>query len=79
MEERNRKRIENAKKTGKFEYDVAKIFVELIAAGSDRPGAGPRRGAGPQRRSAPRAAPTRRTVTRRRRSGAPPDTAGTAS
>ncbi|MCJ2023165.1 MULTISPECIES: methanol dehydrogenase [cytochrome c] subunit [unclassified Methylobacterium] len=25
MEERNKKRIENAKKTGKFEYDVAKI------------------------------------------------------
>ena len=25
MEERNRKRIENAKKTGKFEYDVSKI------------------------------------------------------
>jgi len=25
MEERNKKRIENARKTGKFEYDVAKI------------------------------------------------------
>jgi methanol dehydrogenase (cytochrome c) subunit 2 len=25
MEERNRRRVENAKKTGKFEYDVAKI------------------------------------------------------
>ena len=25
MEERNKKRIENAKKTGKFEYDVSKI------------------------------------------------------
>ena len=25
MEERNRRRIENAKKTGKFEYDVSKI------------------------------------------------------
>ena len=25
MEERNRKRIENAKKTGKFEYDVSKL------------------------------------------------------
>lgn len=25
MEERNRKRVENARKTGRFEYDVAKI------------------------------------------------------
>lgn len=25
MEERNKKRVENAKKTGKFEYDVSKI------------------------------------------------------
>lgn len=25
MDERNRKRIENSKKTGKFEYDVSKI------------------------------------------------------
>ncbi|HEV2541735.1 MAG TPA: methanol dehydrogenase, partial [Methylobacterium sp.] len=25
MEERNKKRVENFKKTGKFEYDVSKI------------------------------------------------------